>query len=116
MSVVYEVNLVIDKDINADFCAWLPGHVGELLKCPGFVDARWFSRSPEDEGQPKDDSKVLHTVHYYLQDRASLDNYLKEHAPRLRQDGVTRFGAKMSATRRVLNQIQHITHASATSH
>lgn len=41
-------------------------------------------------------------MHYVLRDAAALDAYLHEHAPRMRADGVARFGDRFRASRRVL--------------
>lgn len=51
-----------------------------------------------DEGA---DNFVL-CCHYPLRDQAALDDYLREHVPRLRADGQARFAGKFSASRRVL--------------
>jgi hypothetical protein len=37
-----------------------------------------------------------------LRDRAALDDYLREHAPRMRAEGIARFGDRFRAERRVL--------------
>ena len=41
-------------------------------------------------------------VQYTLRDRASLDAYLRDHAPRMRAEGEARFGGRFRASRRVL--------------
>jgi hypothetical protein len=41
-------------------------------------------------------------VHYQLRDDAALAIYFEQHAPRLRADGVARFGDGFRAERRVL--------------
>jgi hypothetical protein len=41
-------------------------------------------------------------VQYTLVDASALDAYLREHAPRLRADGVARFGDGFRAHRRIL--------------
>jgi Domain of unknown function (DUF4286) len=43
-------------------------------------------------------------VQYTLVDAAALDGYLREHAPRLRADGVARFGDGFRAHRRILRE------------
>ena len=39
MSLVYEVNLSVRRDIEADYRAWLDAHVREILALPGFTGA-----------------------------------------------------------------------------
>ena len=41
-------------------------------------------------------------VQYALKSRELLDAYLRDHAPRLRADGVARFGDRLHTTRRIM--------------
>jgi hypothetical protein len=93
--VIYEVNLVPEPAIAGQFDEWLHEHVREMLALPGFIDAT-ISRVEQAEGP------AARTVHYELQSRESLEQYLAEHAPRMRQAGVDRFGDRFTATRRIL--------------
>jgi len=97
--ILYEVSLAIDTAIVADYRAWLDDHVREILALPGFVDAR-ILEVLEPEPAP---GEVVLCVHYTLRDRAALDTYLREHAPRLRGEAVARFGERFRAQRRVLH-------------
>ena len=81
---------------------WLPDHIQEMLKFKGFQTAHWYFRRPEDEGS-KVEGKTLWSIHYLVEDRASLDEYFEKHAERMRAAGKEKFGEKFSATRRVLN-------------
>ncbi|HVK86944.1 MAG TPA: DUF4286 family protein [Kofleriaceae bacterium] len=101
-AVIYEVNVDVDAAIAEDYRAWLGPHVAELLTLPGFVDAACF-----DVVDPAPaDGRVAMCVQYRLRDRAALDGYLRDHAPRMRADGVARFGDRFRATRRVLVERQ----------
>lgn len=95
--VIYEVNLWPDASIDEAFDAWLAHHVEEMLQLPGFVGAS--VHRVEGEG----DGGAQRTVHYRLRDRSALDAYLKEHAQRMRADGLSRFGDRFRATRRILD-------------
>lgn len=96
--IVYEVNLDVDAAIHADYRAWLDAHVREILALPGFVSAEILEyRDPA----PAAGRRSL-CVQYRLTDDAALERYLREDAPRLRADGIARFGGKFSATRRIL--------------
>lgn len=96
--VVYEVNIDIDPAIRAEYLAWLRPHVDEILALPGFSGADVF----EVVDPACDDGWIGICTQYRLADRAALDAYLREHAPRLRADGVARFGDRMRGRRRVL--------------
>ena len=95
--LVYEVTLDIRADAAVEFDAWLKDHVRAMLALPGFHDARILK---PDAAEPGTERRV---VQYTLGSRTELDQYLAEHAPRMREDGVKRFGDKMKASRRVLD-------------
>lgn len=96
--IVYEVNLAIDGDIIDAYRAWLQPHVAEMLRLPGFVDARILDVLDPAPAP----GQVGLCVQYTLVDRAALDLYLVEHAPRLRGAGIDRFDGRFRAQRRVL--------------
>jgi hypothetical protein len=96
--IVYEVNLAIDAEIIDRYRAWLQPHVAEMLRLPGFVDARIL----EVLDPAPAPGEVGLCVQYTLVDRVALDRYLIEHAPRLRGEGTDRFEGRFRAQRRVL--------------
>jgi hypothetical protein len=98
-AVTYEVNLAVDAGVLDAYRAWLAGHVAEIVALPGFTGATTW-----DVVDPPPPAGVAHLcVQYALTDAAALDDYLREHAPRLRADGIARFGERVRATRRVLH-------------
>ena len=102
---LYEVNIEIDPQIAADYDAWLPGHVDEILRLPGFVHADILVRDDVAAGERAGWRR--RTVQYRLTSQAHLDAYFAEHAPRIRADGVARFGGHAYYERRVLTQSAH---------
>jgi hypothetical protein len=101
VEVVYEVNMEVDAAIGRAYREWLQGHVRELLVLPGFVAAQVH----EVTDPPPSAGTLSLCVQYRLRDQAALDAYLREHAPRMRADGVARFGDGFRATRRVLRPV-----------
>jgi hypothetical protein len=97
--VIYEVRLEAEREIAGELDAWLPGHVAEMLRLPGFMSARIFADSPLPDPP---DGRVRRTVHYELQSLDALTGYLRDHAARMREAGRARFGDRMRATRSVL--------------
>lgn len=98
MSVVYEVNLTLEAGLLREYRAWLGAHVAEIVDLPGFTGAEvWDVNDP-----PPPAGYVQLCVQYRLRDHAALEDYLRDHAPRLRADGVARFGTRVAAQRRVL--------------
>jgi hypothetical protein len=100
--VTYEVRLEVDESIVGEVDLWLREHVVEMLRLPGFNSAEILDDAPLPV--PTDD-KVRRTVQYQVESRDALTRYLREHAPKMREAGVKRFGDRMSATRRVLQPI-----------
>jgi hypothetical protein len=97
-ALVYEVNLDIDAAIADEYRAWLDAHVAEIRALPGFTGAQLF----EVRDPPAAAGRLSLCVQYRLRDQADLDRYLAQHAPRLRAEGLARFGGRFSASRRVL--------------
>ena len=99
--VVYEVNLEFDVAISAAYRAWLKGHVSELLGLPGFLSAQVHEVV---EPLPTAGRQGL-CVRYQVESPGALENYLREHAARLRQEGLERFGEEgVRIRRRVLRE------------
>lgn len=96
--VVYEVNLEFDVAIATAYRAWLAAHIREILGLPGFVSAQVHEVT---EPLPTA-GRVGISVRYLVRDAQSLDDYLREHAPRLRAEGLERFGEEGVRIRRRL--------------
>jgi hypothetical protein len=96
--IAYEVNLFVQGEIAAAFREWLDAHVREIVALPGFLGAEIFERR-EPAGP---EGELALCVQYRLRDAAALEDYFREHAPRMRADGLARFGADFRAERRVL--------------
>ena len=95
-SVIYEVNLEADAAIAAPFDTWLRDHVADMLQFDGFRSAEIL----DDPGAPA--GRIRRIVQYRLGSQAALDEYLAVHAPRMRAQGVARFGDRFTTQRRVL--------------
>ena len=94
-SLIYDVECRLDPDIVADYDAWLPGHVRDVLACPGFLGAA--IESPEvPPGDPP-----RRRIRYRVQSAAALDHYLENNATRLRTETAERFGGRVHCERRV---------------
>jgi hypothetical protein len=102
---LYEVNVEIDPAIATEFDLWLPNHVDEVLRCPGFTHADILRGNP----RPDDPRKgwLRRSIQYRLTDQRHLDSYLSDHAARLRAEAQKRFGARAQFERRSLTQSTH---------
>jgi uncharacterized protein DUF3667/uncharacterized protein DUF4286 len=94
-TLIYEVECLLDPDIVADYDAWLPGHVREVLACPGFHGASIeIPETPPGERQRR-------RIRYRVESVSALDHYLENHATRLRTETAQRFGSRVQCERRV---------------
>lgn len=99
--LVYEVNVEVERELRDDYLAWLRPHIDEICALEGFTGALCF----EVQDPAPRPGRVGLCVQYRLVDAAALEAYLRDHAPRLRADGVARFGERFSASRRVLTPL-----------
>ena len=95
--IVYEVECRVAPDAVADFDAWLPGHVRQVMRSPGFLHAETLRPA-----EPAADGSTLRINRYRVATRAAIDHYLEQMAPALRADGAERFGERVVYVRRVL--------------
>lgn len=99
--IVYEVQLAMDATLRDEYLAWLRGHVAEMLALPGFLDAEILTRLDP----PPPAGRWVVCARYRLRDRAAWEAYLSDHAPRMREAGLARFGTRVQATRRLLEAV-----------
>jgi len=101
MMVVYEVNLEFDVAIAAAYREWLAAHVAEMLALPGFVSAQVH----EVVDPLPTAGRLGLCVRYQMEDHGALETYQREHAPRMRAEGLQRFGEEgVRIRRRVLRE------------
>ena len=99
--LIYEVNLDLDAATADDYLAWLREHIAQICALPGFLGATLYVVTDPASAPGRN----ALCVQYRVRDQSALDDYLRDHAPRLRADGMARFGGKFSASRRVLQPI-----------
>jgi hypothetical protein len=96
VSVIYEVSLEVEPSVAGDFSIWLRAHIKDMLELPGFIDAALHRELRDGNPAP------AWVVRYQLESPSSLDDYFREHAERMRSEGIRRFADKFSARRRIL--------------
>ena len=103
--IIYEVNLTVKRTVATSFYDWLKPHMAEVVHLGKFENAVLYKRDHADEGSADDNTTVLWTVQYRVKDRDTLEVYLRQHAPSLREEGKRRFGDQFTATRRILEAV-----------
>ena len=78
-----------------EYAEWLGPHIEQILDIQGFRKAEWFVCDSDDD--------IIHwSIRYHLDNRESLVNYQKNHAPALIQEGIDKFGKHLTSDRRVM--------------
>ncbi len=87
-----------DEPLRDEYVAWLTGgHVQDVIAA-GAIEARVVVLDPE----PSEKVGVRVESLYMFPTRQALDAYIRDHAPRLRAEGVAKFGDRgVTFTRRI---------------
>lgn len=99
---IYEVTITVHPDAADQYANWLRDHIQQIVQLPMVLRATWSVVEQADGNE----HRVQHCVHYFMEDRKGLEQYLQDHAPALRQEGIQLFGGKFTATRRVMEVCQ----------
>ena len=94
---IYEVTLSVDREVAGDIDAWLASHVEEMLRLPGFVEAKVFALDDEQD-------RIRRVTHYYLVSAAALEQYLAGPAGTMRQATADKYSDRFDTSRRVLHE------------
>jgi hypothetical protein len=90
--VVYEVMATVDPRLAPTFERYMRGgHIPDLMASGCFVSAEFL----------RDD--VGYEIRYKAADRASLDRYIADHAPRLRAELLEYFPTGVELSRRIFD-------------
>jgi len=93
--IVYNVTINIDESIHDQWISWMQNkHIKEVLATGLFSRAKMVRVLVEEELGGK-----TYAVQYFTDSRSKLEAYYKNHAPKLRQEGLQLFGDKMLAFR-----------------
>lgn len=102
--IIYNVTTHIEEEACDAWLEWMQQtHIPEVLATGKFEEAR-LCRVLVDE----QNGGVTFAVQFLAPSREILDRYYREDAPRLRQEGIDRFGDKFVAFRTELELVsQH---------
>lgn len=98
---IYEVTITVQPDAAEEYASWLREHIQQIVQLPMVIRATWSVVEQEEA------DGVQHCVHYFLENRAALEEYFQHHAPAMREEGIRLFGGKFTAVRRVMNIREH---------
>lgn len=93
--IIYNVTINIDESVHDQWLQWMRNkHIDDVLSTGLFTSARMVKVLIDEEmgGQ-------TYSVQYFTDSRQKLEDYYKNHASRLRNEGLSLFADKMVAFR-----------------
>ena len=98
---IYNITINIDESVHNEWLSWIEDHIQDVLATGKFISAKLTQVLVEEEM-----GGVTYSVQYTASSREDLDEYYKEDAPRLRNDGLQKFADKMLAFRTELKVVK----------
>ncbi|HZY80528.1 MAG TPA: DUF4286 family protein [Cyclobacteriaceae bacterium] len=99
--IIYNVTSSVDKSISEDWIIWMKDkHIPGLLKTGLFVDYRMVKILNHD-----DEHTYSFAVQYFAKSMKDVEEYVKTHAPALRDDVQKRYGDKVVSYRTLLEEV-----------
>ena len=98
--IIYNVTINIDDSIHEEWLNWIKLHIPQVLATGKFLEAKLTKVLVEEEM-----GGTTYSVQYRAKSRTSLEEYYRDHADRLRQEGLSRFADKAVAFRTELEVI-----------
>lgn len=103
--IVYNVTISIDAAAEQEWLVWMNTvHIPDVLATGLFMDAR-ISRLLNIEEQ----GGLTYSIQYTLSSMAQMEEYEKNHAPRLRMETEKKFSGRYAAFRTLMQVVGHHT-------
>lgn len=99
--IIYNVTINIDNEVHDEWLEWMKTiHVPDVMKTGLFTEYKICKiLVQEEQGQS-------YSFQYTCQSMEDFKKYEKEHAPRLRQDVLSKYKDKFAAFRTLLEIVQ----------
>jgi hypothetical protein len=98
---IYNVTINIEESVHDPWVSWMKEiHIPDVLATGKFTQAKMCRVLVEEEM-----GGITYSIQYFTTDKATLNAYYREDAPRLRQDLESRFADKFVAFRTELEVI-----------
>lgn len=102
--IIYNVTSNIDESIHEEWLSWIKEHIPQVLATGKFEKATLTKVLVEE-----DMGGVTYSVQYKTYSREALEAYYKEDAPKLRAEGLKKFGDKVLSFRTELQILDEYT-------
>ncbi|RDK88337.1 DUF4286 family protein [Marinirhabdus gelatinilytica] len=92
--IIYNVTANIDASIHDRWLEWIKEHIPQVLATGHFTEAKLTKVLIDEEM-----GGTTYSIQYRAKSREDLENYYKNHAEKLRNEGLRLFADKMLAFR-----------------
>ncbi len=98
---IYNVTVGVDKSIEKQWLSWMKEtHIPAIMKTGLFVENRVYKVVGVDESE-----SVSYATQYVAKSLLEIDQYLKNYAHKLQDEGHARFGDKQATFLTVLEEV-----------
>jgi hypothetical protein len=98
--IVYNVTVKVDNSIINAWLEWIEIHMPEVIQTGCFESYSFFELL-----EPKTDEDRTFVVQYFAKSQEDYQRYVDEFAPKLREEGIEKFGDKFVAFRTILRKL-----------
>lgn len=96
--IIYNVTIKVNQDIVEDWLRWMKEeHMPELLQTGIFTESRLCRLLDQDETEG-----ATFSAQYTCDSQEDYEEYIRSHAPIMREKGLKKFGNKFIAFRSVM--------------
>jgi hypothetical protein len=99
--IIYNVTVKVEPSSAEDWLKWMQEeHLQDMMNTGLFSDYRLCRLMEQDESDG-----ISFVVQYHTDSVENYQSYIEEHAPQMRQKGLSKFGDKFVAFRTVMQVI-----------
>lgn len=99
--IIYNVTIKAETGIATQWMQWMQEeHLNDMMNTGLFSDYRLCRLLEQDETEG-----VSYVAQYHCDSVENYQTYVKEHAPKMRQKGINKFGGRFVAFRTVMEVI-----------
>lgn len=100
--IIYNVTVNVDESIHEQWYTWMTEkHIPQVMETGKFIKAKMVKVLIVEEM-----GGTTYSIQYFTESKDKLEQYYKEDAPRLREEGTKLFGDKMLAFRTELELLK----------
>ena len=100
--IIYNVTINIDDSVHDQWLSWMmEEHIPQMMELGLFFKAKLVKVLIVEEM-----GGSTYSIQYFTENKEKLEEYYKEHAPKMREEGLKRFGDKMLAFRTELELLK----------